>query len=737
MLLVIIGIAGSVVSIPKWLEFLFYLVPYFVIGYDILRKAWKGICNRQMFDENFLMAVATIGAIALGDYKEGVAVMLFYQIGELFQSYAVGKSRRNISDLMDIRPDYANIETDGQMEKVDPDEVEIGTVIIVQPGEKVPIDGVVVEGHSSLNTSALTGESVPREVAVGEEIISGCINISGLLKIRTTKEFGESTVSKILDLVENASSKKSRSENFISRFAHYYTPAVCYGALALAILPPLVRMLFMGLPADWGIWIYRALTFLVISCPCALGLATPVAIMVGNGMGAKHGTMFKTAVSLEETGKTQIVALDKTGTITSGEPQVTDLVPADGVSEEELLKGAFALEQKSEHPLARAILALAEEKGLAREEVRDFSALPGNGLVAKRNGKELCGGNRALITKKAVLSKQMEEQAAKLSEEGKTPLFFSEDGKMLGMIAVADVIKEDSPRAVKELQNMGIRVVMLTGDNERTARAIGAQAGVDEVIAGVLPDGKEAVISRLKEKGKVAIPLNNGFYLASFYLGAGATFFGEEGNEREAGIVLDNDETLAMTNALIDMVQNENLVVSSPEDAISMMREGNVNAYFCGTWQAAQTEEILGDNFGVAPLPSMTVDGEEVQLKPFTSSKAIGVKSTTAYPQVAIELAMYLGGYDSQKLHYETRGYVPCYKGLVNDTEIQKDAVVAVDSWTVENIAVPRANYTEMSYFWTAAESFGNELRDGIMTHENAAEKLKTLEESSNTSGVN
>ena len=305
------------------------------------------------------------------------------------------------------------------------------------------------------------------------------------------------------------------------------------------------------------------------------------------------------------------------------------------------------------------------------------------------------------------------------------------------MIAVADVIKEDSPRAVKELQNMGIRVVMLTGDNERTARAIGAQAGVDEVIAGVLPDGKEAVISRLKEKGKVAIPLNNGFYLASFYLGAGATFFGEEGNEREAGIVLDNDETLAMTNALIDMVQNENLVVSSPEDAIAMMREGNVNAYFCGTWQAAQTEEILGDNFGVAPLPSMTVDGEEVQLKPFTSSKAIGVKSTTAYPQVAIELAMYLGGYDSQKLHYETRGYVPCYKGLVNDTEIQKDAVVAVDSWTVENIAVPRANYTEMSYFWTAAESFGNELRDGIMTHENAAEKLKTLEESSNTSGVN
>ena len=366
-LLVIIGIAGSVVSIPKWLEFLFYLVPYFVIGYDILRKAWKGICNRQMFDENFLMAVATIGAIALSDYKEGVAVMLFYQIGELFQSYAVGKSRRNISDLMDIRPDYANIETDGQMEKVDPDEVEIGTVIIVQPGEKVPIDGVVVEGHSSLNTSALTGESVPREVAVGEEIISGCINISGLLKIRTTKEFGESTVSKILDLVENASSKKSRSENFISRFAHYYTPAVCYSALALAILPPLVRMLFMGLPADWGIWIYRALTFLVISCPCALVISIPLSFFAGIGGASAEGVLVKGSNYLEALAGTRTVVFDKTGTITQGVFEVCGIHGTNCASgscpvesghpvytkeEEQLLEYAALAECHSTHPIS-------------------------------------------------------------------------------------------------------------------------------------------------------------------------------------------------------------------------------------------------------------------------------------------------------------------------------------------------------------------------------------------------
>ena len=393
-LLVIIGIAGSVVSIPKWLEFLFYLVPYFVIGYDILRKAWKGICNRQMFDENFLMAVATIGAIALGDYKEGVAVMLFYQIGELFQSYAVGKSRRNISDLMDIRPDYANIETDGQIEKVDPDEVEIGTVIIVQPGEKVPIDGVVVEGHSSLNTSALTGESVPREVAVGEEIISGCINISGLLKIRTTKEFGESTVSKILDLVENASSKKSRSENFISRFAHYYTPAVCYGALALAILPPLVRMLFMGLPADWGIWIYRALTFLVISCPCALVISIPLSFFAGIGGASAEGVLVKGSNYLEALAGTRTVVFDKTGTITQGVFEVCGIHGTNCASgscpvesghpvytkeEEQLLEYAALAECHSTHPISIS-LQKAYGKKLDVDRVTDVQEIGGHGV---------------------------------------------------------------------------------------------------------------------------------------------------------------------------------------------------------------------------------------------------------------------------------------------------------------------------------------------------------------------
>ena len=357
----VLVIALQFIPVKGYVRFGLYMIPYFVIGYDILKKAGKGILNRQIFDENFLMAVATIGAIALGDYKEGTAVMLFYQIGELFQSYAVGKSRRNISDLMDIRPDYANVEKDGELEQVDPDEIEIGTVIVVQPGEKVPIDGVVVEGTSSLNTSALTGESVPREVSVDDEIISGCINMTGLLKIRTTKEFGESTVSKILELVENASSRKSRSENFISKFAKIYTPAVCYGALALAILPPIVRMAFMGLAPEWGDWVYRALTFLVISCPCALGLATPVAIMVGNGVGAKNGILFKTAETLENAGKTNIVALDKTGTITSGTPVVTDIIAADGVDSGELMSIAVSLESKSEHPLAKAIMQKAKE----------------------------------------------------------------------------------------------------------------------------------------------------------------------------------------------------------------------------------------------------------------------------------------------------------------------------------------------------------------------------------------
>ena len=432
-------------------------------------------------------------------YFESAAMILtLITVGKMLEARSKGKTTDALKSLMKLAPKTAVLLQDGQEVTVSIEEVQAGDIFVVRPGENIPVDGIVLEGNSAVNEAALTGESIPVDKAEGDKVSAATVNQSGFIKCRATRVGEDTTLSQIIQMVSDAAATKAPIAKIADKVSGVFVPAV----ITIAVITFIVWMLA---GQTFGYALARAISVLVISCPCALGLATPVAIMVGNGMGAKHGTMFKTAVSLEKTGKTQIVALDKTGTITSGEPQVTDLVPADGVSEEELLKGAFALEHKSEHPLARAILALAEEKGLAREEVSDFSALPGNGLVAKRNGKELCGGNRALITKKAVLSKQMEEQAAKLSEEGKTPLFFSEDGKMLGMIAVADVIKEDSPRAVKELQNMGIRVVMLTGDNERTARAIGAQAGVDEVIAGVLPDGKEAVISRLKEKGKVAM----------------------------------------------------------------------------------------------------------------------------------------------------------------------------------------------------------------------------------------
>ena len=432
-------------------------------------------------------------------YFESAAMILtLITVGKMLEARSKGKTTDALKGLMNMAPKTAVL-VKGEKEVTVPiEQVEKGDIFVVRPGESIPVDGKILEGHSAVNEAALTGESIPVDKEEGDLVSAATINQSGFIRCEATRVGEDTTLSQIIQMVSDAAATKAPIAKVADKVSGIFVPAVICIALATIVI-----WLFAG--ESVGFALARGISVLVISCPCALGLATPVAIMVGNGMGAKHGTMFKTAVSLEKTGKTQIVALDKTGTITSGEPQVTDLVPADGVSEEELLKGAFALEHKSEHPLARAILALAEEKGLAREEVSDFSALPGNGLVAKRNGKELCGGNRALITKKAVLSKQMEEQAAKLSEEGKTPLFFSEDGKMLGMIAVADVIKEDSPRAVKELQNMGIRVVMLTGDNERTARAIGAQAGVDEVIAGVLPDGKEAVISRLKEKGKVAM----------------------------------------------------------------------------------------------------------------------------------------------------------------------------------------------------------------------------------------
>ena len=490
------------VPVTGWLKLVLYLIPYLLVGGETLVDACKGIYNRQPFDENLLMAVATIGAMVLGDYPEAVSVMLFYQIGELFESYAVGRSRRNIGDLMDIRPDYANVETADGVARVKPEQVAVGDTIVVKPGERVPLDGTVLTGTSALNMSALTGESAPVDVAEGSTVVSGSVNLSGVLRLRVEKVYAESTVARILELVENSSLKKAHTERFITKFARVYTPSVCGAALALAILPPVVRLI-MGIPAEWGDWIYRALTFLVISCPCALGLATPVAIMVGSGMGAKNGILFKTAASLEETGRIQIVALDKTGTITSGDPTVTDLCPAPGVTETELLRLAYALERRSEHPLAKAVLRRAEADGLTAAEVADFQALPGNGLRATLDGQPLCGGNADFIRTAADIPAPMQAQA--LAEAGKTPLFFARGGKLLGIVAVADVLKPDSPQAIRELRNMGIRVVMITGDNARTARAIGAQAGVDEVIAGVLPDGKEREIRRLSARGKVAM----------------------------------------------------------------------------------------------------------------------------------------------------------------------------------------------------------------------------------------
>ena len=547
-LLVIIGIAGSVVSIPKWLEFLFYLVPYFVIGYDILRKAWKGICNRQMFDENFLMAVATIGAIALGDYKEGVAVMLFYQIGELFQSYAVGKSRRNISDLMDIRPDYANIETDGQMEKVDPDEVEIGTVIIVQPGEKVPIDGVVVEGHSSLNTSALTGESVPREVAVGEEIISGCINISGLLKIRTTKEFGESTVSKILDLVENASSKKSRSENFISRFAHYYTPAVCYGALALAILPPIVRMLFMGLAPEWGDWIYRALTFLVISCPCALVISIPLSFFAGIGGASNAGVLVKGSNYLETLSQVKYVVFDKTGTLTKGVFEVSG-VHHNTMPEDKVLEYAALAECYSSHPISKS-LKEAYGREIDNNRVTDAREISGHGVSAVVDGHEVAAGNVKLM-------KKMNIEAAVPASVG-TEIHVAVDGKYAGYILISDVVKPNAKEAISGLKAAGVeKVVMLTGDARKVADAVGRELGVDEVRSELLPGDKvdevEKLIAAKGEKEKLAFVgdgINDAPVLSRADIGIAMGALGSDAAIEAADIVLMDDDPAKIATAM-------------------------------------------------------------------------------------------------------------------------------------------------------------------------------------------
>ena len=544
----VLVIALQFIPVKGYVRFGLYMIPYFVIGYDILKKAGKGILNRQIFDENFLMAVATIGAIALGDYKEGSAVMLFYQIGELFQSYAVGKSRRNISDLMDIRPDYANVEKDGELEQVDPDEIEIGTVIVVQPGEKVPIDGVVVEGTSSLNTSALTGESVPREVSVDDEIISGCINMTGLLKIRTTKEFGESTVSKILELVENASSRKSRSENFISKFAKIYTPAVCYGALALAILPPIVRMAFMGLAPEWGDWVYRALTFLVISCPCALVISIPLSFFAGIGGASREGVLVKGSSFLETLSQTKIVVFDKTGTMTKGVFEVNGIHHSP-YKDEELLEYAALAESYSTHPISKS-LQRAYGKPIDKNRVSDVEEIGGHGLTAKVDGKVVAAGNAKLMKKLGI-------EYHDCSHVG-TIVHVAIDGKYAGHILISDVIKEHAAEAIAALKKSGIeKTVMLTGDAKNVADHVAAQLGIDEVCSELLPGDKvekvEELLTKKSEKDKLAFVgdgINDAPVLSRADIGIAMGALGSDAAIEAADIVLMDDDPLKISKAI-------------------------------------------------------------------------------------------------------------------------------------------------------------------------------------------
>ena len=538
----------SFLPVDGYLKMALYMVPYLVIGYDILKKAWKGILNKQVFDENFLMAVATIGAIVLGDYKEGVAVMLFYQIGELFQSYAVGKSRRNISELMDIRPDYANVEVDGNLEQVDPDEVEIGTIIVVQPGEKVPIDGIVTEGNSTLNTSALTGESVPRDISVGEEVISGCINLSGVLKIQTTKEFGESTVSKILDLVENSSSKKSKSENFISKFAKYYTPAVCYGALALAILPPLVRMLFMGARPEWGDWIYRALTFLVISCPCALVISIPLSFFAGIGGASNQGVLVKGSNYLETLSQTKYVVFDKTGTMTRGVFEVSG-IHHNEMEDAKLLEYAALAECSSSHPISKS-LQKAYNKSIDRNRVTDIEEISGHGVVAKVDGITVAAGNEKLMEKLGI-------SYVSCSHVG-TIVHLALDGKYAGHILISDVIKPHAKEAIKELKKAGVtKTVMLTGDRKNVADAVASELGIKEVYSELLPADKVAKVEELlankEEKDKLAFVgdgINDAPVLSRADIGIAMGALGSDAAIEAADIVLMDDDPLKISKAI-------------------------------------------------------------------------------------------------------------------------------------------------------------------------------------------
>ena len=547
-------IALNFIPITGLLRFLLYLVPYLVIGYDILLKAGKGIRNRQVFDENFLMAVATVGAIALallersGDYTEAIAVMLFYQVGEWFQSYAVGKSRRNISELMDIRPDYANVERDGKLEKVDPDEVEIGTVIVVQPGEKVPIDGTIIQGSSSLNTSALTGESLPRDAKEGDEVISGCINMTGVLKIRTTKEFGESTVSKILDLVENASSRKSRSEDFISKFARIYTPAVCYAALALAILPPLVRMAALGLPADWGTWIYRALTFLVISCPCALVISIPLSFFAGIGGASNAGVLVKGSNYLETLSQTKIVVFDKTGTLTQGVFEVNG-IHHNELEDAKLVEYAALAESASSHPISKS-LQKAYGKEIDRSRVEDIREISGNGVIARVDGVEVAAGNDKLMERLGIPYKNCHSVG--------TIIHMALDGKYAGHIVISDVVKPHSREAIQALKASGVRrTVMLTGDARKVAEQVAGELDIDEVYSELLPADKvekvEELLKNRSEKEKLAFVgdgINDAPVLGRADIGIAMGAMGSDAAIEAADVVLMDDDPMKIAKAI-------------------------------------------------------------------------------------------------------------------------------------------------------------------------------------------
>ncbi len=537
----------------RWIRLVCYLADYFIIGYDILRKAFKGIRNGQIFDENFLMAVATLGALALavyenGDYLEAIAVMLFYQVGEWFQSYAVGRSRRNISDLMDIRPDYANIENNGKLEQVDPDEVEIGSVIVVQPGEKVPIDGIVVEGSSTLNTAALTGESLPREAKSGDEIISGCINMTGLLKIRTTKEFGESTVSKILDLVENASSRKSKSEDFISRFAKIYTPAVCYAALALAILPPLIRILGLGLDADWETWIYRALTFLVASCPCALVISIPLSFFAGIGGASKAGVLVKGSNYLETLSQTQIVVFDKTGTLTQGVFEVNG-IHHNKIEDAKLVEYAALAESASSHPISKS-LQKAYGKEIDRSRVSDIQEISGNGVIAKVDGITVAAGNDKLMNRLNI-------KAIPCHSVG-TIIHIAIDGKYAGHIVISDIVKPHSKGAIQALKKAGVsKTVMLTGDSRKVADQVASSLGIDQVYSELLPADKvekvEELLNEQSDKAKLAFVgdgINDAPVLGRADIGIAMGAMGSDAAIEAADIVLMDDDPMQIAKAI-------------------------------------------------------------------------------------------------------------------------------------------------------------------------------------------